>query len=95
MLAMEDKKKSIPILLMKDPVASFLMAMITLYIVKMASSIYISPHIEKVRLAGTNRFGYWSDNSPGVLLFIGRAVAIPLTTTVLKKPTRFIIDRII
>lgn len=46
----------------------------------------MTPQIAKVMPAGTNRFGYESDNSPVVRLLIGRVVASALTTTVpIKK----------
>jgi hypothetical protein len=47
----------------------------------------------KVSPAGVNKFGYRSDNSPVVLLFMGRIAASALTTTVPMKPTKFKIDK--
>jgi hypothetical protein len=59
----------------------------------MASRIYITPQIEKVSPAGTNRLGYWSDNCSVVLLFIGSVTASAFTITTPRNPSMFRIDR--
>ena len=85
----------IPILLKKEEPESFLKALIRLYTTKIASSNYITPQIEKVNPAGTNRLGYWSDSCPVVLPLIGRITASALMITIPRNPIRFRIDIVI
>ena len=52
------------------------------YIPKANNKRYITPHIEKVIPAGTNKLGIWSDNSPVYFPLNGIIFASELTIIV-------------